>query len=236
MRGKGLGIKMKDDLKDKNKQELKNICRMLENYKMLMGPIISDPAETANRQPSTLQCNVMYPNSSRSHYDALKFIDHYRKEAKVLCLDYNQNQISDLLHFHPHGFVQNCRLTDGTSLALEEFIRPIGAASISSNGLIGTNIKIKDIRFIEKQNNYLEVHGVNTTYRIHQNMNPLADELKEWGFIRTSEAHLVNLRYIKRITKTQVILKQGLALPKSSARTSEIKNRLLQYAGKGLQS
>ena len=65
-------------------------------------------------------------------------------------------------------------------------------------------------------------------YTVKKTLNELEEELDE-RFFRTGRSHIVNLHFVKRITKTQVILKDGRELPLSRNLYEKMNRAMIQY-------
>ena len=74
-------------------------------------------------------------------------------------------------------------------------------------------LSVYEIRYLEVMRNYTTVHGAED-YSVKRSLNDLEREL-DGGFYRIHRSFIVNLRFVKRITRTEVILKDGTALPLS---------------------
>ena len=95
--------------------------------------------------------------------------------------------------------------------------------------LPGTVVRIAlcEIRYLEVQRNYVTIHG-EEAYTVKKTLNELEEELDE-RFFRTGRSHIVNLHFVKKITKTQVILKDGRELPLSRNLYEKMNRAMIQY-------
>ena len=74
-------------------------------------------------------------------------------------------------------------------------------------------IPLYEIRYIEVRSNYITVHGV-TEISAKTTLSAVEKELDS-GFFRVGRSFIVNMRYIRKITKTEVILEGGVSVPLS---------------------
>ncbi len=88
-------------------------------------------------------------------------------------------------------------------------------------------IPLSEIRFLEVQRNYVTIYG-EEAYTVKKPLNELEAELDE-RFCRTGRSHIVNLHFVRRITRTQVILKDGRDLPLSRNFYEKINRAMIQY-------
>ena len=70
----------------------------------------------------------------------------------------------------------------------------------------------KDVFYGETQGHYVLLHTKQGELKLRMTMPELEKQLGE-GFFRTGRSFAVNLRYVMRITKTDVLLEDGTAVP-----------------------
>ena len=89
-------------------------------------------------------------------------------------------------------------------------------------------IPIDKIEYIEARNHDLEIHSVNELYKIkiplYEMKNKLTDE-----FIYCHRSYIVNINFIKKITKTDVILDSGQILPLSRRMYTDVNKALINF-------
>ncbi len=70
---------------------------------------------------------------------------------------------------------------------------------------------VREIRYLDVQQNYVTVHGkVDVT--VKRTLGEFEKELDE-RFFRLGRSYIVNLTCVRRISKTEVILTDGSAIP-----------------------
>lgn len=72
-------------------------------------------------------------------------------------------------------------------------------------------VPLYEIRYLEAQRNYVTIHA-SLNYTVKRTLRSLETELDE-GFFRTGRSFIVNLRYVKKITRRDIILKDDTAVP-----------------------
>ena len=72
-------------------------------------------------------------------------------------------------------------------------------------------IPFYQIRYLDVQKNYVTIHA-NEDYTIKKTLNELASALDD-RFHRVGRSAIVNLSYINRVTKTEIILSDGTKVP-----------------------
>lgn len=88
-------------------------------------------------------------------------------------------------------------------------------------------VPLYEIRYLEVQKNYVTVHA-GEDYRVKRTLNELEEELDD-SFFRVHRSYIVSLRFIKRIMKTEVILKDNTAVPLSRKLYDELNQALISY-------
>lgn len=88
-------------------------------------------------------------------------------------------------------------------------------------------LSVYEIRYLEVMRNYTTIHGAED-YSVKRSLNDLEGEL-DGGFYRIHRSFIVNLRFVKRITRTEVILKDGTVLPLSRKHYEGLNQALIAY-------
>lgn len=88
-------------------------------------------------------------------------------------------------------------------------------------------IPLYEIRYLEVRKNYVTIHA-QEAYTVKKSLNELEKELDE-SFFRTGRSFIVNLRFIKKITKPQIFLKDKTAIPLSRNLYEPINRAMIQY-------
>ena len=90
---------------------------------------------------------------------------------------------------------------------------------------------LKSLRFIETFNRNLLLHTDQENIICYKKMKELETELVQHGFVRCHSGYLVNLFYVKRIEKLDIILTTGERVPISQPKRKEFMERLADYWG-----
>lgn len=86
-----------------------------------------------------------------------------------------------------------------------------------------------EIRYLEVQRNYVTVHGTED-YTVKKTLNELEKEL-DGSFCRAGRSYIVNLHFVRKITRTQVILKDGREIPLSRNCYERMNRAMIRYFG-----
>lgn len=88
-------------------------------------------------------------------------------------------------------------------------------------------VPLYEIQYLEVDKNYVTIHG-KEEYRIKKSLNELEKELDD-SFFRTGRSFIVNLRFVKKITKRDVFLKDGSIVPLSRSLYEDINQAMIRY-------
>ena len=68
-------------------------------------------------------------------------------------------------------------------------------------------------------------------YSCYASLQSFEEKLQPLGFLRVQKSYLVNMRHIKKLQCSEVIMENGLTLPVSGKNYSEIKRAYLLWKG-----
>ena len=88
-------------------------------------------------------------------------------------------------------------------------------------------LPLKEIRFIESNRNYNIIHADND-YEMRGTLSELEEKLDE-AFVRVGRSYLVNLHYVRRIGKTELILNTGENLPVPRGSYKKLNEAFIKY-------
>ena len=94
--------------------------------------------------------------------------------------------------------------------ALEKRRQEERCLNLESSGEL-VRIPFYEIRYLDVHSNYVTIHG-KQEYTIKRTLGDFEKELDD-RFCRVGRAMIVNLKYIQRVTKTEVKLSDGTVLP-----------------------
>lgn len=99
-----------------------------------------------------------------------------------------------------------------------------GYRKLSLDRLIYIESKLHKLEF-----NVLE-DGI-TKYTLYKTLNSIDEELAEFDFLRIHQSYLVNMRYIKNLTRYSVLLSNGMSLEIPKARYKHVEELFIAYRG-----
>lgn len=88
-------------------------------------------------------------------------------------------------------------------------------------------VPLYEIRFLEVRKNYVTVHA-NEELEVKKTLSDLEKNLDE-SFFRTGRSYIVNLHFIKKITKSDVYLTDGSIVPLSRGLYDKINRSMIKY-------
>ncbi len=87
-------------------------------------------------------------------------------------------------------------------------------------------VPLYEIRWIEVQRNYVTIHAAED-YTVKKSLSEVEAELDE-GFMRTGRSFIVNLKQVRRIGKTEVILADGSTVPLSRGYYEKLNRAMIE--------
>ena len=88
-------------------------------------------------------------------------------------------------------------------------------------------LPLSEIRWLEVMGNYVTIHA-GRDYTLRKPLKDLESLLDE-SFFRTGRSFLVNLRFVKEVTRTQVTLTDASTVPLSRRRYDAIHHAIISY-------
>ncbi|MGE5654348.1 MAG: LytR/AlgR family response regulator transcription factor [Bacillota bacterium] len=88
-------------------------------------------------------------------------------------------------------------------------------------------IPLYEIQYLEVRQNYVTIHA-REEHTVKRPLSEIEKELDE-SFFRVGRSFIVNLRYIRKITKTDVYLKNGAVVPLSRGMYEPLNRAMISY-------
>ena len=88
-------------------------------------------------------------------------------------------------------------------------------------------IPLYEIRFIEVHSNYITIHA-SEEITVKMTLSALEKKLDE-SFFRTGRSYIVNMHYIRKITKTEAVLEGGSSIPLPRGCYEPLNRAFIQY-------
>lgn len=88
-------------------------------------------------------------------------------------------------------------------------------------------IPLYEIKYLEVRKNYVTIHAAED-YEVKKTLSELEKNLDD-SFFRTGRSFIVNLRFIRKITKSDVSLSDGSIVPLSRGLYNDINRAMIKY-------
>lgn len=143
-----------------------------------------------------------------------KTIRRDNREVQIIFITGYTDYIADgydveALHYLLKPVTQD-RLSAVLNRATEKLAR-IERALLLNQGGETIRVPLYEIRYLEVQQNYVTVHA-RGDYIVKKTLSTFEEELDD-GFFRAGRSFILNLRFVSRITRTEVHLKDGARVP-----------------------
>jgi DNA-binding LytR/AlgR family response regulator len=102
---------------------------------------------------------------------------------------------------------------------------------IFNNGQGYHRLDICEIRYFHAEENRVLIYTSKTVYKFRESIRRLEEALERCDFCRIHRGYLVNVDYIRTITGSTVILKDGDELPLSKKHGTQIREKLKSMMG-----
>ncbi|MBE6699807.1 MAG: response regulator transcription factor [Ruminococcaceae bacterium] len=89
-------------------------------------------------------------------------------------------------------------------------------------------VSLADIEYVESENVHVAVHTVSGVYRSRISLAKFAEQLDE-TFIKVHRSYIVNLKYVKKITRTDITIVSGDLVPISRGMYDEVHAALIKF-------
>lgn len=137
------------------------------------------------------------------------------------------NLVFDALKQFPYSFIRKAHFKDDIKSCILSINKKLADKAIRYPVKIGRNklfLNLDNIIYIEKDKNYVIFHTTDNQYKERSNIDEKLSDLSSRDFIRTHIGYLVNMKYIKEITNTEVILLDGTKIPISKSYKQSVKD------------
>lgn len=88
-------------------------------------------------------------------------------------------------------------------------------------------IPLYEIQYLEVRQNYVTIHA-REEHTVKRSLSEIETELDE-SFFRVGRSFIVNLRYVRKVTKTDVYLKSGAVVPLSRGMYEPLNRAMISY-------
>ena len=89
-------------------------------------------------------------------------------------------------------------------------------------------VPLTDILYVRSENVYVVIHTNRETYRMRMTLGKFTEQLDD-TFFKVHRSYVVNLKYIKKITRTELTILNGDRVPISRGLYGEVHEALIKY-------
>ena len=147
----------------------------------------------------------------------------------IIFVSSREDRVFDAFKIHPFGFVRKSLFLQDIGGVIADYIQARqneGSRNFVVQTAAGTvTISVESILYFEgaRKNQLVYTTQSPEPIVVTLTMKQLEDEFAERAFLRVHTGYLVNARFIRRMTNTDVILTDGTALPISRRKAGQIK-------------
>ncbi len=164
------------------------------------------------------------------------------KKPTIIFISNREDKVFESLNVHPFGFIRKKNFLNDISEVIENYLTTMQNKNKDSIVLKTLNeknvvLEIEKIMYIESSNRHQYIHLVDVKEPLVTTASLLSlfDELRDYGFIQSHKAVIVNYIYIYAILTDTIKLKNGEEIFLSRRKAKEVKMKhleLLQETGK----
>ena len=92
----------------------------------------------------------------------------------------------------------------------------------------GIRVPLADILYVESENIYIIVHTAQGNFRARMALARFSEQLDD-TFFKVHRSYIVSLKYIKKVTRTEVTMVNGETLPVSRGSYDAVHTALIKY-------
>lgn len=123
--------------------------------------------------------------------------------------------------------VNEAKLTETLDRAMKNLSRQSRRITLNINDET-ILLPVTDIQYIESSNHSIEVAAIDDTYSVKMPLYEIEQNLTQ-EFIRIHRCYLVNIGFVRKITRTEVILDSGKSLPLSRRLYANVNRTMMKY-------
>ncbi|MCD8308222.1 MAG: response regulator transcription factor [Clostridia bacterium] len=162
------------------------------------------------------------------------------QQPDIIFVSNREDKVFEAFSVRPFGFVRKSNFSNDLMDTLRSYVntRVIQNACIAvktNNNSTVRKVKISDIVYIESYRNKQNVNLVNQeVIECRMSMEEFEEKLAAYDIVRVYKGYLVNLKYVKRIERTGILLDygEGININVSRDKLQELKETYMNYLRK----
>lgn len=174
--------------------------------------------------------NIIFLDVQIGNQDGVKVAKKIR--SHTICSDtliffvtsYNYD-ISQIIEVQPYAYIYKKNLEKQLKLRVDSALEQISYNQLIAFGCERNKIKIakKSILYMESKGGAVIIHTPEKEYRIWgYNLNQLIEEDISSCFLRCHQSYIVNMSYVKSISRKEIILNDDSCIPVSRKYAKEV--------------
>lgn len=184
-----------------------------------------------------LFCDIEMPN--RDGIDISNEYKNKNKDCEIIFVSNREDKVFDSLKVHPFGFIRKKNFLSDIQTLIDSYFKMLDEKKhddyivITFNSKI-TKLKINDIMYIEsrKKNQLIHLVDTDSIITVVSTMKDFEEQLKDYGFILTHKAFLVNYKFIKDIGLDNIRMTNGDLVYLSKRKSHDVKTFYLMQVQK----
>jgi len=165
----------------------------------------------------------------------LKFI---KPSVIIIFVSCMEHLVFNSFKYSPFRFVRKSNLDDDMRVSIMEYEKKLvenNQTFLIKTHELEVNIPIIEIIFFESQGHDLYVKTINNLFKLkrdknnEQSIRSLTEKISNHGFIRVHKSFLVNYKYIYKIKRNKIVLKDNSEIDMNPHNSSEIKQIYNKY-------
>lgn len=165
--------------------------------------------------------------------DVIKHIREYNSDVKVVFVTSYPQIVFDSIRYKPFRFIikpiEPTKITEALDAAIREINHNDVFFVIKNTNNNNIVIPENHIVYIQADNNCSIVVTENDTYRMHDNISEIEQNLKNDCFFRTHRSFIVNARFVKAFNNKEVVFLNNQKAAVSRLRYMDFKNFFYSY-------
>ena len=166
--------------------------------------------------------------------DIARTMRERRLGCDIVFISAHKDFAFDSYEVRPLHYISKTPDFDRLDAAIDRFLEKSSGATIylsAPRGAIALNLA--DVLYFEVLGHDLIIHKTDgTTYQYRSAMRKMENLLPAAAFVRTQRSFLVNLSYVREISRHEVIMANGEAVPIGRGMYNDIKLKFLDYVAK----
>lgn len=164
-------------------------------------------------------------------------ISEHNKNAKIFFVSSHDEMVYEAIHARPVRFIRKRLIEKEMSEALDFLIEEINKESkimVFNCGKKTYTVKTDRILFIESSAHYIFIVTDDESIKVRGKISDYLDELKKYDFVQIQKGIVVNMKYMERKKRDQVMLQNGRKFTISRSRITDVEKEFMSYLRKGV--